>query len=243
MTYKTLARYYDEFNSSADYDALSEFIRRRLSFFRMQGCTIADLCCGTGELTLRLALAGYDMIGVDISSDMLAVFREKIRKSDTHGILLLCQDIKKLDLFGTVDCMISTFDALNHIGKMSQLDKAFARISMFLNINGLFIFDMNTPYKHKNILARNCFKYEAQGAECYLTHTLKNDHTSSVFNINIDKHSVIETLTEYFFEEDDIRRLCSRHGLRVISCVDGENFEKLRPHSHRYMFTAQKINT
>ncbi len=241
MAYNIMAQYYDGLNIDADYEQLSIFIRRRLSFFRMHGCTIVDLCCGTGELTLLLSASGYDMIAVDNCPEMLSVLSNKIHEREIKGILLLCQDARELDLFGTVDCMVCTFDALNHIGDMSELEKVFERVALFLKPQGIFIFDMNTPYKHVEVLAHNSYKYEDKnGVNCFVSHTLCDGFTKSVVNICTEKRSTLDTLTEYYFDEQDIRRLCSRHGLNVVSCIDGETFEKLRPESERYMFTVQK---
>ncbi len=131
MLYKTLAKHYDALNIDANYDNLADFLRRRLSFYRMHGCSIVDLCCGTGELTVRLAKAGYDMIGVDSCPDMLSVFSNKMRTQNIKGILILCQDIKNLDLFGTVDCMVCTYDAMNHIGRQRELEKVIEKVSLF----------------------------------------------------------------------------------------------------------------
>ncbi len=240
MLYSTLAKYYDALNTDADYDALADFVRRRLSFYRKHGCSILDLCCGTGELTMRLAGAGYDMIGVDGSADMLSVFSQKTRAQGIKGILILCQDIRELDLFGTVDCVVCTYDALNHVGDMGELEKVLKRVALFLNPDGLFIFDMNTPFKHREVLANHTFKYEGGGAECYVTHELKSDRTVSNFSIIDGNERYNETLTEYFFEEEEVKQLCARHGFYVRSTVDGENFGILKPNSERFMFTAQK---
>ncbi len=241
MVYKSLAPYYDRLNSDADYDALSEFIRRRLSFFRMHGCTVVDLCCGTGELTMRLAKSGYDMIAVDYSSDMLSVLSSKLYESDIKGVLLLNQDARELDLFGTVDCVISTFDALNHIGEMGELDKVFNRVNTFLNRQGLFIFDMNTPYKHTNILANNSFKYDFnENVSCFVSHTLHEGYTDSAINLFTGEYSHVDVLREYYFSKGEITKLCERNGFRVVSCIDGESFDKLTPESQRFMFTVQK---
>ncbi len=244
MAYKVLAQYYDQLNTDADYDALSEFIRRRLSFFRMHGCTVVDLCCGTGELTLRLAASGYDMIAVDNSPEMLSILSSKIYEREIKGLLLLCQDARELDLFGTVDCVVCTFDALNHIGRIEELDKVFQRVSTFLNRQGIFMFDMNTPYKHTDVLANNSFKYEMNGNKdisCFVSHTLMDGYTKSMVNIVTGEHSRVDTITEYFFDINEIKALCERNGFRVVSCLDGESFEKLRTDSQRYMFTVQKI--
>ncbi len=242
MVYKSLAPYYDKLNSDADYDALSEFIRRRLSFFRMHGCTVVDLCCGTGELTVRLAKAGYDMIAVDYSPDMLSILSSKLYANDIKGVLLLNQDARELDLFGTVECMVCTFDALNHIGAIGELEKVFKRVHTFLNRQGLFIFDMNTPFKHTNILANNAFKYDFdEKVSCFVSHTLQQGYTDSAVNLFTGDASNVDVLREYYFSQEEITQLCERSGFRVVSCIDGESFEKLTTESQRYMFTVQKI--
>ncbi len=243
MAYKVLAQYYDRLNTDANYDALSEFIRRRLSFFRMHGCTVVDLCCGTGELTLRLAEAGYDMVAVDNSPEMLSVISNKIHERKIKGILLLCQDARELDLFGTVDCVISTFDSLNHIGNIEELDKVFKRVSIFLNRQGLFMFDMNTPYKHTEVLKNNSFKYEIENnsnINCFVSHNLMDGYTESIINLFTGEVSQIDSLKEYFFDRDEINDLCEKHGFRVVSCIDGESFKPLTQNSERYFFTVQK---
>ncbi len=241
MAYNILAQYYDGLNIDADYEKLSIFIHRRLSFLRMHGCTIVDLCCGTGELTLLLEAAGYDMIAVDNCPEMLSVLSNKIHEQNVKGILLLCQDAREMDLFGTVDCMVCTFDALNHIGDMGELEKVFARVALFLKPQGIFIFDMNTPYKHTEVLSNNSYKYEDKnGVDCIVSHTLCDGYTRSTVNIRTDGRDNVDTIVEHYFDEQEIRRLCERHGFMVASCIDGETFEKLQPESERYIFTVQK---
>ncbi len=241
MAYKIMAPYYDGLNIDADYERLSMFIRRRLSFVRMQGCTVLDLCCGTGELTIRLAKFGFDMIAVDNCPEMLSVLSNKLHEQEVKGVLLLCQDARELDLFGTVDCVVCTFDALNHIGNMGEIDKVFKRISLFLKPQGIFIFDMNTPYKHTDVLANNSFKYKtSDGVNCFVSHSLGDGFTTSMVNVCAKNGSAIDTLTEYYFSEQEIKELCSRHNFNVVSCIDGESFEKLTPESQRFIFTVQK---
>ena len=101
MAYEAFAGVYDAFNEDADYDALFRYVCGVLRAHGVEDGIVADLGCGTGELTLRLAAAGYDMIGVDLSPEMLSVLREKAWETGQEGLLLLCQDIAELDLYGT----------------------------------------------------------------------------------------------------------------------------------------------
>ena len=99
MAYQEFAYFYDEFNGAADYDALFAYVTGELKAHGIQDGIVADFGCGTGELTLMLAQAGYDMIGIDVSEEMLSVLRDK---ADALGLpltnpMLLCQDLLQLD--------------------------------------------------------------------------------------------------------------------------------------------------
>ena len=102
MAYNEFAYFYDEFNGEADYDALYSQIHTKLEAHGIHDGIVADLGCGTGELTLMLTQAGYDMIGIDQSEEMLCVVRDKAEQLGLSGrLLLLRQDLLKLDLYGT----------------------------------------------------------------------------------------------------------------------------------------------
>ena len=128
MAYEAFAGVYDAFNEDADYDALFRYVCGVLRAHGVEDGIVADLGCGTGELTLRLAAAGYDMIGVDLSPEMLSVLREKAWETGQEGLLLLCQDIAELDLYGTVRAAVSTFDTFNHIGPAEKFRRALCRV-------------------------------------------------------------------------------------------------------------------
>ena len=103
MAYNEFAYFYDEFNGEADYDALYSHIHSQLEAHGIRDGILADLGCGTGELTLMLTQAGYDMIGIDQSEEMLCVVRDKAEQLGLSGrLLLLRQDLLKLDLYGTI---------------------------------------------------------------------------------------------------------------------------------------------
>ena len=104
MAYNEFAYFYDEFNGAADYDALYEHIQKELTVHSIADGILADLGCGTGELTLMLTQAGYDMIGIDQSEEMLCVVRDKAEQLGLSGrLLLLRQDLLKLDLYEVDD--------------------------------------------------------------------------------------------------------------------------------------------
>ena len=168
MAYQEFAYFYDEFNGAADYDALFAYVTGELKAHGIQDGIVADFGCGTGELTLMLAQAGYDMIGIDVSEEMLSVLRDK---ADALGLpltnpMLLCQDLLKLDLYGTIRAAVSTFDTYNHIGPLENFEKAIAKAAFFMEKDGVFVFDLNTPYKHEKVLSGQTFDFDEDDAAC-----------------------------------------------------------------------------
>ena len=168
MAYNEFAYFYDEFNGEADYDALYAHIHKELTAHGIADGILADLGCGTGELTLMLTQAGYDVIGIDRSEEMLSVLREKADELGLTGrLLLLRQDLLELDLYGTIRAAVSTFDTYSHIGPLDSFEKAIRKAAYFMEKGGVFLFDLNTPYKHREILAGQTFDIEAEDADCH----------------------------------------------------------------------------
>ena len=129
MAYNEFAYFYDEFNGEADYDALYGYITDELKAHGITDGILADLGCGTGDLTLMLTQAGYDVIGIDRSEEMLSVLREKADELGLTGrLLLLKQDLLDLDLYGTIRAAVSTFDTYSHIGRRKILRRPSARL-------------------------------------------------------------------------------------------------------------------
>ena len=163
--YRDFASVYDLFMEDVPYDEWSSFL---ISLLRAEGIEdglICELGCGTGNLTERLARAGYDMIGIDASEDMLAVAQKKemirrhpeLREEDHSpaeagpdrelmpDILYLQQDMRSFELYGTVRAVVSVCDSLNYITNEEELLQMFRLVNNYLDPGGLFLFDMNTP--------------------------------------------------------------------------------------------------
>ena len=248
MAYNEFAYFYDELNGEADYDTLYTYIKGQLDAHGVADGILADLGCGTGDLTLMLTQAGYDMIGVDQSEEMLAVLREK---ADELGVsdrlLLLRQDILDLDLFGTIRGAVSTFDTYNHIGPAPRFERAIARAAFFMEEGGVFLFDLNTPYKHRQVLADNEFVLEGPDAVCRWKNTCapQGDRVDISIEIRyLDTGEVFrEQFSEYTYEAAYVERVLEANGFRLTALCDGETFGPLRPDSQRYIFTAIKQYT
>lgn len=146
-SYEFLAGSYDELTGDVDYPGLADYIEKQFSRTGRKIRTVLDLACGTGSLTRELAVRGYEMIGVDVSGEMLAVAEEKCRALPGEKPIFLQQDMAKLDLYGTVDACICCLDSVNYMRDPKSLRRAFGRVELFLEPGGLFLFDVNTPEK------------------------------------------------------------------------------------------------
>ncbi len=134
------------FEGSADKDLSSE--QEKL---RSERDLVLDLACGTGTLTELMYQKGYDMIGVDISGDMLNAAMEKRDRSGSD-ILYLNQDMRQLDLFSTVGTIYCLCDSINYLLSDEDIGKVFSLCENFLYPGGLFIFDFNTVHKYEDVI-------------------------------------------------------------------------------------------
>ncbi|MCL2225528.1 MAG: class I SAM-dependent methyltransferase [Defluviitaleaceae bacterium] len=169
-SYEGFASMYDALMVGTPYENWAEYIDEVL-FEHFCGkprnnFTVLDLACGTGNITLRLAEMGYDLIGADASEDMLAEANRKAYEANKN-ILFIRQDMRELNLFGTIDATVCVCDGLNYILSESDLLTVFKRVHLFLNPNGIFIFDMNTEYKFKEMFSNNIFEDVGEGGESY----------------------------------------------------------------------------
>lgn len=158
--YESLSMVYDRL-MEVDYSERADYL---LSLFSLHGGkygTLLDLACGSGTLTAQLIARGCDMVAVDGSEEMLARAAEKAPEA-----LLLCQDMRELDLYGTVEGAVCTLDSFNHLLKTADIAETLRRLSLFIEPGGLLIFDVNTPYKHREVLGDNAFVYELEDVVC-----------------------------------------------------------------------------
>lgn len=150
-SYTDFAEVYDMLMDDVPYREWAERIIRILHENGIEDGLILDLGCGTGTLTELLAEAGYDMIGVDLSPEMLDVANMKKMESG-HDILYLCQDMRAFELYGTVRAVICVCDSINYILKEEELTQVFQLVNNYLDPQGLLILDFNTVHKYRDVI-------------------------------------------------------------------------------------------
>ena len=147
--YTDFAFLYDEFMEDTPYDEWCVFICDKLKSRGIIDGLVCDLGSGTGEITVRLKEKGYDMIGIDNSESMLAIARAK---DDSTDILYLLQDMREMELYGTVRAIVSVCDSLNYITDFDDLVHVFKLCNNYLDPEGVLIFDFNTRFKYEEVI-------------------------------------------------------------------------------------------
>lgn len=149
-SYQSFAQVYDTFMDNIDYDGWSAYLIGLLREYGICDGLVLELGCGTGSMTERLAMAGYDMIGSDLSPDMLEIAMEK-KDASGLNILYLLQDMREFELYGTVRAIVSVCDSMNYILEEEDLLQVFRLVNNYLDPGGMFIFDLNTTKKYRDI--------------------------------------------------------------------------------------------
>ncbi len=158
--YDALSPVYDRFNGDVDYAKIAGVITGLLKRFSKKKIkTVLDLGCGTGPLTEQLALGGYSVTGLDISPDMLAL--ASARRGCAAGKTLFVRgDMRDFTLPEPVGAVVSTQDTVSHLLTPQSLRKCFSCVAGALTPGGVFVFDVNTAYKMKEVYSDRTFVLE-----------------------------------------------------------------------------------
>ncbi len=243
--YTNIASLYDRLNSDTDYSALADFLINKTQEYYKKPELILDLACGTGKLTCELDSRGFDMTGVDLSEDMLAVASERARK-DKRDILFLCQNMCEFELYGTYDAIYCCFDSLNYLTRQRELSKCFSLVHNYLNPDGIFIFDMNTPYKFENVYADNSYVLEADKLFCawqnyYNPKNKMCDFYLTFFEETCDGTYVRsdEVQRERCYSEKAILKALSDNRLELIEIVGEDKISPPKDTDGRHFYIAR----
>lgn len=209
--YRSFAQVYDLFMDNVDYDSWSSYLIGLLKRYGIDSGLVLELGCGTGNMTERLARAGYDMIGVDCSEDMLEIAQEKKLESGLD-ILYLEQDMREFELYGTVRAVVSVCDSLNYILEEEELLQVFRLVNNYLDPGGIFLFDLNTVQKYREI-------GESVIAE-------NREESSFIWENDFDEESKINEYQLTIFLREGKDRLYRKY--EELHCQRGYSPEKIR---------------
>ena len=243
--YDIFSKYYDTFTENVDYKGKTEHICEIFKRYDQLPTLLLEVGCGSGNFSTCFYKKGIDVIGVDISEGMLSVAKEKAEK-EKQDILYLNQSASELDLYGTVDGAVCLLDTVNHIVNKKELQQSFNKISLFLEKDRLFVFDVNTEYKQKEILGNNTFVL--QNEEVYLVWQNWYDKTRKISDIELDffekqndtyKRETIG-FCERVYEKAELETMLKKAGLKLIAVHCENGFSRPNKTSQRNIYVARK---
>ncbi len=245
--YENFAEVYDTFMEDTPYEEWIIYIKKIWEKFGLKPNLIADLGCGTGNITIPLSKNGYELIGIDASFQMLSKAREKSIKENLN-ILYLEQDMREFELYGTVDCILSICDSINYILEEDELLQVFKLVNNYLDPKGLFIFDINTIYKFENILSDNTFSQTTENSAYTLENYFDSDEMINEFYTNFfikdEKTNLYHRFEEIHYEKaysiEKIKELIKKSGLELLDIYDELTFDKPKKDSQRVFFVVRE---
>ena len=247
MSFSTVAEFYDLVNGSA-YIPYADYLEQAFSHSQIEVREVLDLGCGTGGICSLLADKGYDMVALDISYEMLNLARERNMGKNT---LLLCQDMRDFELYGTVGAVCSCLDSINYLTTQKDLERCFSCVHNYLDPDGLFIFDVNTPYKFENIYANNHYIFEdcdsnGQNAYCGWQNEYDRETGICTFYLSVFTESCDgsyersdEEQTEKCYAADQLKDSLSRCGFELVGFFADYNFSSPKDDSERWYIVAR----
>jgi len=242
--YQDFARIYDNLQPQTEYEKFVNYIEEIFEKFKKTPKLILDLACGTGRLTTLLAKHGYDMIGVDISSEALNIAADRA-KAENLNILFSQQDMTDFELYGTVDAIVCCFDSLNYITDLRDLKRCLKLCENYLNPGGLVIFDINTQYKFEKILADNTFVYDFDNIFCVWENNYNkklNEFHITIFEKNGKKYERFEeTHLQRCFSMEEIKKILASVNMPVKSCFNEFSLTAPKKKSERIFFVCEKL--
>ena len=208
--YTGFAEVYDLFMDNIPYEEWGTYVKGLLKEYGVDEGLVLELGCGTGTMTEILASAGYDMIGIDQSEEMLEEALEKKQESG-HEILYLCQDMREFELYGTVRAIICICDSMNYILEEETIAEN--------REEGSFIWE-------------NYYDEESMINEYDLTLFVKEP--SGLYRKEEENHF------QRAYSLETIRELVKKSGLKLLHIYDAFTHEPAREDSERVYVICQR---
>ena len=244
--YEGFANVYEHMMNHIPYEEWFERLKSYLAEHGITSGTICELGCGTGVMTELFAGAGFQMIGVDQSADMLAIATTKKMKTGSD-ILYVEQKMENLELAEPVDAIISVCDSINYLLQEEALNAVFERVHKYLKPGGYLIFDMKTAYCYRNIIGNQTWVEQDEEVSYiwenyYYEDSDINEYMLTIFRKQQDS-DLYERIEEAHYQKTytipALKILLNQNGLEVVDCFDETMQEKPTENSERVYIVAK----
>ncbi len=242
--YDALAGSYDSLMADGDYRRRAAFLERRLKKSPVSPVqTVLDLACGTGTIACLLSERGYEVIAVDGSEEMLSQAAAKAEGLERPP-LFLHQAMPRLRLARPVDAAVSTLDSLNYLTRERDLSETFRRVRRALRPGGLFLFDVNTPYKLRRMDGQ-LYMDETEGSVCVWRTFFSEKRQVCTYQVDLFRlrgdgawDRRFEEHRERAWSEETIREKLARAGFSSVRLTGDLTDRPPRPDEDRWQFQA-----
>ena len=242
--YKALASSYDRLTNDVDYEAVVAFYRQILDREGLSPRTAVDLACGTGSVTAILARRGLRVTGVDMSEDMLTVAVDKCQDLSPMP-QFVCQKLQRLRLPRGVDLAVCALDSLDYILDPNDCKEAISKTYKALNPGGIFIFDVNTPEKLRNMDGQ---VFLDEDDDVYCVWRGEFDEKTNICSYGMDlfqRHGEtwqrsFEEHQEYAYSRQQLLQYLKAAGFTAIRVYGDRRMEEPNESDQRMYFSARK---
>lgn len=232
--YSGFAAVYDMFMDNIPYEEWCEYLSGLLKENGVTEGLVLDLGCGTGTLTELLADRGYDMIGVDLSEEMLQIAMDK-RASSGKDILYLLQDMREFELYGTVRAVVSICDSMNYLMEYEDLVQVFSLVNNYLDPGGIFIFDLNTIYKYETLMGDQTIAEDREESSFIWDNFYDEEEQVNEYDLSLfirEESGLYRKYTETHYQKayslDTVKKALLEAGMEFVNAYDA--FTKNPPH-------------
>lgn len=254
--YSSFASVYDLFMDNVPYESWCAYLTGILKEYGVSDGIVLDLGCGTGKLTRLLAKAGYDMIGVDNSEEMLEIARDAeyaeadagISEIQKKNILYLLQDMREFELYGTVRAVVSICDSMNYILEEEELLEVFRLVNNYLDPGGIFVFDLNTVYKYKELLGETTISENRDEGSFIWDNYFDEENGINEYDLTLfiwEKQDLYrkyeETHYQRAYDLETIKSLIKKAGMKFVAAYDAFTREPVKADSERIYIIAKEI--
>ena len=245
--YETLAGAYDELTWDVDYEKILAFWETLLARHHLRPETVLDLACGTGSLSALLAARGYRVLGADQSEQMLTEAARKTAGME-NAPYFIRQSMQRLRLPEPVDAAVCCLDSINYLAKPADCREALRRVYEALKPGGLFVFDINTPYKLKS-LDGQVFLDEKDDVYCVWRAEFDARRNLCRYGMDIFRRRgalwqrSFEEHLEYAYSPEELTQYLKEAGFTKVRRYGDRRLRAPRDTELRVYFAAQKEST
>ena len=214
-----LAKYYDAMRTYRDYGKEALFADSLIQKYCPGAERVLDLCCGTGEHAIKMTELGYQVTGVDLSKDMLAIAGEKAEKAGL-SIDFICGDVHNLKVSGKFRAAYCLGYTLLYMTTHQKAIDFFNAVNRILEADGIFIVDFINGWVIADEWHKDKATYRVDDATIFLSEQAVLDRKRRIkhveFQYLIDNHNgKVKTV----FAEEDLRIFFEDEvGLLLASC-------------------------